>query len=136
MRGEVPVNLNTVIKRVNEAKLRTRDTISSAKHFGPTSKELHSKLIEVRNNMGPVPRWAHSEVYGYQQALTDSLYETSLIYGVEFDGEFFSCHSDREDYYEKKGLSPREFHELGEKPAAVRGHFWSTTSNLKPFFVG
>jgi hypothetical protein len=129
------MNLNTVIKRINEAKIRSRDIISSAKHFGLTSKELHSKLIEVRNNMGPVPRWALSKVYGYQEALTDSLYETSLVYGVEFNGEFFSVHSDREDYYEKKGLSPQEFHELGENPEAARGHFWSTTSNIKPFFV-
>jgi hypothetical protein len=130
------MKLGTTIKRINEAKLRSRDIISSAKHFGPTSKELNRKLIEVRKVMGPVPRWAHSEVYGYQDALTDALYETSLIYGVEFDNEFFSVHSAREDYYEKKGLSPREFHELSEKPEAVRGHFWSTTSNIKPFFVG
>jgi hypothetical protein len=124
------MKIQDTVKKVNEAKLRSRDAASGAKIYCPTSKQLNDRFIEIRKDMGLAPRWAIAEVYGYQDALRDELYETSLVYGAVVGTEFFTCHADREDYYEKKGLTAKEF---GELKKAAQGYFWSTS--LKPFFA-
>ena len=130
------MRMETTVKRINEAMLASRDAIGRARIMGQLSSELNRRMIEIRYGMGNAPGWAVERVYGYQQALTDMLYDRDLAFGVMVDGEFFSTRDDREDYYEKKGLSAIDFYSLSTKHKDKLGHYWTTTNPPKPYFIG
>lgn len=126
------MKLDTAISRLNDARLRLREVYSRARHFGFTQDELLKEIVKIRENLKGAPRWALSEFTGYDRALHDGLYE-HLIYGGYVDGVFYSTHQDRPDYYQKHGIQPSEYADEGR--VTNRGHYWSTTKTIKPFFV-
>jgi hypothetical protein len=131
---------------MEEAKQRSRSVIESAKMFGPPSWQLHEDLRSVIDDMGKAPMWVRQRVRGYQEALTDALYQTSLVYGVMTPEGFLSTDRERSDYYEKKGIDAKEFGEIVLNSPEKAGHYWVTgciinirsnpAGNLKPFFTG
>jgi hypothetical protein len=99
-----------------------------------TADALHKEQATIKNAL-PVkgcPAWVGAYVDGFSAALMESLYRDALVYGGIVDGQFYSVHRDRADYYEKHGIDPRDYADDGRVTA--RGHYWS--SSLRPFFTG
>ena len=131
------MKISTALNRVTKAIQRSRDTISSAKHFGSPSQELHAALRQHVEAMGKdCPGWARYRVQGYQECLLDQLYQDSLVFGVYIGGNFVSVDRNRDDYYEKVGFTPAVFAEASSDPKVARGHYWVTTEPPKPYFIG
>lgn len=114
---------------------RIQDAYSSAKSFRSPAVNLHAKLAAILDEMRArnVPQWAIHYVKGYSQALMDSLYRHDLVYGGFRDGVFYSTHRDRPDYYERHGISARDFATDGTITAT--GHYWAADTS-RPFFTG
>lgn len=112
--------------------MRLRDAYSAARHYCPTSAALIKASMKARAIPPGTPRWVAAELQGYDRALSDQLYQDSLVFGGYVDGVFYSCHSNREDYYQKHGIEPREYADNGRVKA--RGHYWIANTS-KPFFL-
>jgi hypothetical protein len=118
----------------DEMRVRVAGIYSSLKIFGGTSEflstELKLRVFDVLVEK-KAPGWVKSYLDGYCKALDDALYRENLVYGLWHDGTFYSTHRNRPDYYEKLGMTPREF---GQKEG-IRGHFWGDKP-LNEFFTG
>jgi hypothetical protein len=112
---------------------RMQSAYSSAKMFQLTSKQLNEKTREIFAAMQAegMPKHAQEFVRGYAAALTDELYRNDLVYGAVIKGQFYSTHRDRADYYEKHGISARQF---AEEEKNNPGHYWGTDTSCA-FFV-
>ncbi len=129
------MRLETSLKRVAEAIRKTREIYSCAKLCGITAREIDNEVREMRQTtLANCPNWAWSEATGYERAIRDSLYESSLVFGGFVDGVFYSTHRDRADYYEKNGIQPSEYADNGK--VKNRGYYWKTTETPKPYFIG
>lgn len=120
-----------------------RTVFSEARSMGWTSKQMHQAIeTRVYEPLAQLhaPRHLVRYVRGYERALHDALYETTLVYGTIIDGQFYSTHSAREDYYQKHGISPVAFatytHEPGA-PESTVGHYWPMPDGtVRPYFLG
>lgn len=123
-----------VVKRKTHAITQLRDVYSAARFYGATHTELCNKVQAIRaTTLNGCPHWAIAEFNGYDHALSDNLYQTSLMFGGFVDGVFYSTHSDRPDYYGKNGIEPRDYADNGR--VVNRGHYWTTTKEPKMFFI-
>ena len=128
------MRIETALQRKARAVMQLRDLFSSAESFGMTSAALNERVKTIRETtLAKCPHWVHAHVDGYREALTDSLYRRSLMFGGFVDGRFYSTHRTRPDYYESNGIAPADFADDGR--VQDRGHYWSTTSTPKPFFI-
>ena len=128
------MRIETALKRKSEAICQLRDLYSSAAIFGMLSSDINTRVAQIRNEtLAKCPVWAVSEFNGYRQALTDQLYADSLVYGGFVKGQFLSTHRNRPDYYEKHGVEPSAYADGGR--VQLRGHYWATTKEPRPFFL-
>lgn len=108
-----------------------RSIISEAKRFSLTHAEMIERLVE-RRKRGQYEKLSYIRRYYLQGAfaeLTNMLYRENLVFGCWINGNFYSSHNDRDDYYEKQGLSPAIYAKVSEHKV---GHYWS--HSLKLFF--
>lgn len=128
------MNIATALRRKDAAIVQLRDAYSAARICGQSHADLIARVRVIQDTtLKGAPRWALSEFKGYNRALSDRLYETSLVFGGYVNGVFCSTHRDRPDYYQTQGVEPAAFADGGLVKA--RGHYWSTTKTPKPFFV-
>lgn len=135
------MRIEQALKIRDAAKMRLRDLYSHAEFYGMDSDSINAGYSAILVDMAKGPQWARSYIDGYRQALTDRLYETVLIFGGFVDGEFYSTHSKRPDYYGKHGIDPSDWHNR----ASDIGHYFDRYKPLdrgtydrgafKPFYV-
>jgi hypothetical protein len=46
-------------------------------------------------------------------------------------GKMYSAHSERDDYYQKHGIGPKEVYDK----ATASGHYWIVDGKPKPYYV-
>jgi len=110
------------------------DVYSQASICGLRSSQMEAnrhKALE-RLGIGKAPRWVRAFLDGWWRCRIDLGYRQDLVYGAFMGGRFVSTHRERPDYYEKLGISAREF---AEEKCPTVGHYWSTTREPKPFFI-
>jgi hypothetical protein len=131
------MNIKTGLNKRNAAISALRDLYSQAESFGFTSSEINSRFSEILNvRLHGCPVWVREYVRGYERALCDALYRTSLCHGGFLNDQFYSTHGNRSDYYERHGISAREFADDGR--VYSRGHYWIKhvdAGKPKPFFT-
>lgn len=109
-----------------------RDAYSAASIYGSTSKVMEESRHKVLDRLpARTPSWVRQYADGYWRCMIDNAYRYDLVFGGMVDGQFYSTHSDRDDYYEKHGIEPREYSDDGK--VTLRGHYWKR--NLRPFFA-
>ena len=123
------MKIEKALKLRERAKNNYRDIFSSARHFGHSHTVMLEKRASVLDGLSKAPYWVKAYLEGYWQALQDQAYADALIYGAIINGQFYSTHHDRPDYYEVHGIEPSAF--ASDNP--TKGHYW--TNSLKPFFV-
>ena len=130
------MKIDRALKLKDQMVQRIKDIYSTAEICGLSSSQINervnSQVYSVLTEK-KAPQWAISFVKGYEKCVIDNLYRYKLVFGVWYGGVFYSTHRDREDYYEKCGISPSEFNLIisnENKP----GHYWC--GNLKPYFNG
>ncbi len=117
-----------IVSRVNEAlywsqylhenHLQLNDRIIAALDSEPTCKRM--------------PRWIREYITGYVAAKREPI-ERTMIYGVWLDGEFYNATTRTSpEYVERRGLSWREFGEIGRNVDALVGH-WYPDDTTKPW---
>lgn len=126
------MNINTALKKREQAVTSLRDLYSHAASCGLLSSQINEEYNRILARLEKCPRWVRNYLDGYRAALTDESYRTKLVYGAMVNGRFYSTHRNRDDYYEKNGLSPGIFSEEHDK-SETKGHFWA--DSLKPFFT-
>ncbi len=128
------MKLSTALNRQRDAVARLSSLFSVAPISGMTSADMNQEFARILEQTGPgAPRWLQSYLLGRRDAMVDSLYRDSLMYGGWIDGVFYSTHRKRADYYGKHGISPAEYAEAGR--VTERGHYWTTTDTPRAFFV-
>lgn len=135
------MRIERALKIRDTAKMRLRDLYSHAEFFGFKSDEINAGYSAILSDVGKAPQWVRSYLDGYRQSLTDRLYENTLIFGGFIDGEFYSTHSKRTDYYGKHGIDPSDW----RNRASNIGHYFDRYKSLddgtydrgafKPFYV-
>jgi len=135
------MKIERALKLRDAAKMRLRDLYSFAVFHAITSAEINESYAAILADIGKAPQWVRSYVDGYRQALTDRLYETTLIFGGFYDGRFYSTHSKRADYYGKAGIDAVDW----SQRATDIGHYYDRFHQLetgvhdrgafKPFYV-
>lgn len=127
------MNLDRAIKVQHDLVTRLRDLASSARSFGLSSTEINARYIALLDKLPKkTPRHVREFARGYWQCLSDKFYESDLVFGGFIGETFYSTHRNRDDYYEKNGIEPREYADNGK--VTRRGHYWAT--NLRPYFIG
>ena len=135
------MKIERALKLRNAAKTRLRDLYSHAEFFGLDSDSINSSYSEILRDLGRAPYWVRSYIDGYRQALTDRLYETALIFGGLVDGEFYSTHSNRPDYYGKHGIDAADWSNVAMNVGHYFDRYRPTETGkydrgaFKPFFV-
>ena len=113
---------------------RIKDIYSTAEIMGLSSDQISERInAQVYAHLAEkkAPQWLISFIRGYQTCVIDNLYSNKLVFGIWYDGVFYSTHRDREDYYEKCGISANEFN-IAISNVNNPGHYWK--ENLKPYF--
>jgi hypothetical protein len=109
-----------------------RGCFSYARAFGlPSATMEATRRARIAGLPQGTPRWVKSYLEGYWARMIEDAYSTDLVFGGFIGGTFYSVHQDRDDYYEKHGIAPRDYAEDGR--VTLKGHYWKST--LKPFFV-
>lgn len=129
------MRIETSLRRRDRAITQLHDLYSMAAMCGMTSAALNDGVGKIRETtLAKCPTWARAYVDGYRAALDAGLYRDSLMFGGFVDGRFYSTHRDRPDYYETNGIAPADYADNGK--VSARGHYWKTTRDPKPFFLG
>lgn len=129
------MRIEASLKRRGRAITQLRDAYSCAKYAGMTSEALNARVLEIKGaTLKGCPNSVRGYFDGYTASLTEQLYRDSLAYGGYFDGRFYTTHSARPDYYGKHGIEPAAWADNGNVQA--RGHYWISTAEPKPFFIG
>lgn len=125
-------NLKRSLRIQRDAANALRDLFSRAKSFGFTHNQMLNQRggIYAKLRVNDCPAWVNSYLQGVWDTLQAQAYQHDLVYGGYVDGLFYSTHSDREDYYQKHGIEPRDYADNGRVKS--RGHYWK--DNLNPFF--
>lgn len=77
------------------------------------------------------PRWLVMYCDGVMAGLRE-LYSRRLVHCYLMpDGQLYSSHSQRHNYYQKADITPREVYE----DSVSSGLYWDTPTGLKPFFT-
>lgn len=126
------MRIEAALKKRDRGRMRLRDLYSAATHHGATSESLNQGYAEIRRDLGAVPHWVISYLDGWRDALTEEIYRKHLAFGGYVDGRFYTTHSARPDYYQKQGIQPSDLH----KVATRTGHYWVTTAEPRPFYLG
>ena len=126
------MRIKTALRKRDAAVRRLRDLYSSAEHFGLPSATINDRFHAIVESIGKHPAWVRAYLDGWRAALGEQAYRNDLVFGGFVDDKFYSTHHDREDYYEKHGISARDYADDGR--VAKRGHYWKR--NLRPYFVG
>jgi hypothetical protein len=127
---------NSNLTKRDDAVTKLRDAYSAAQAFGMTHADLMVAVCKARDTLKGCPRWAEAHFSGYQRALADALYHTSLVYGGIVGGRLYTTHASRPDYYGKHGITPCEWATGGRVTQA--GHYWTpelVRMTIRPFFV-
>lgn len=124
-------DFNRSLRVRNEAAGKLYNLFSSAEHFGFSHTEMLTRRNAMFHAVGVdrAPRWVGSYLQGLWDYWQQSAYRHHLIYGGKIDGQFYSTHRERDDYYEKHGIEARDYADNGR--VKDRGHYWK--NNLKPF---
>lgn len=123
-----------VISLVSEGIGRMREVYATARILGKTNEELNNASNDIYCHLRllKTPRYAISQIRGYEMALRDELYSRYLIFGAIVNNVFYSTHSDRDDYYQKHGIPASAYCEATTNNPTI-GHYWK--ENGKPFFT-
>jgi hypothetical protein len=126
------MEITRALKLRDQAVSSLRDLYSLAASCGLSSSQINEEYSHILERLAKAPGWVRAYLDGYRAALTEEAYRNKLVYGTFINGQFYSTHRNREDYYEKQGLSPQIFSEEHDRSKAC-GHYWA--DSLKPFFV-
>jgi hypothetical protein len=129
------MRIETALNRRNTAIQSLRSLYETAKFYGPLSSQMNEDKAKIRRStLAKCPHWVIAYFDGYEKALIDALYRDSLMFGGFYEGKFYSTHSNRADYYGNNGIEPSEYADNGK--VSNRGHYWLTTKEPKPYFIG
>jgi len=133
------MHLNTSINYKARAICKLADTFSRLQISGMSSAKLTEHYVAVIQSLERCPEWVRAYVKGWYDA-TKSMYERDLVFFYTMpDGSLVSTHRDRDDYYEKLGIGPKEVYDK----AVASGHYWVREQydngvkkeKLVPYFV-
>lgn len=65
----------TAFKKREAALTRIRDRFNAAKIYKPTSKHIHSQVLEIMEDVKSCPGWVRDYIRGYYECLFDSLWQ-------------------------------------------------------------
>jgi hypothetical protein len=117
------MRFKTAYNHQERARSAIADILRSSESFGRSSDE-ESKLVRaVFESISHCPQWVKSYVSGYRDALREQQ-RRKLVFCYTVDGKLYSTHRNRDDYYEKHGLGPKEVYEQ----ATFCGHYWEVKS--------
>lgn len=126
------MNIERALRVRRDMITRVIDAYSSARSFCLRHSELDRRVRDAMKCPPKTPLYIREYVSGYRQALSDQLYRDALVHGGMFEGVFYSTHSNRDDYYEKHGMTARDYADDGR--VTERGHYWIANVS-RPFFT-
>ena len=138
------MKIERALKLRDSLKRRISDIYSMAVVCGMTSQEINNAVLTAQSELpAKTPQWVITYCDGLRAALQDSLYADCLVFGGFVDGQFYSTHSNRADYYGKCGIDPVDYSDNGK--VTGRGHYWResihwrggiyTRESVKPYYV-
>lgn len=112
------------------------EVYQSAQIFGMPSHKINERTIAAKKTLPKnTPQWVHSYLSGWEHAVNGMIQRQVIFcYTVQIGPNttaLLSTHRDRDDYYEKHGLGPKEVYDK----ATHSGHYWDIKGELRPYFV-
>ena len=130
------MDIKLALKKRDRAISQLRDLYSSAESFGFTSTQVNERYGAINAGLVKCPSWTREYLSGYRRCLDDMLYQSKLVYGGYYAGQFYSTHSSRSDYYGHT-IDPCDYADDGR--VEQRGHYWIKhvdAGSPKHFFTG
>lgn len=107
------------------------DLYSGARIFGMLSSDISKRRNEIMATLPKgAPGWITEYATGWERCMR-SFMEREVIFCYTVDGKLYSTWRDRDDYYEKHGLGPKEVYDR----ATHSGHYWDCKGELRPYYV-
>ena len=133
------MDIELALKKRDRAISQLRDLYSSAESFGFTSSQINDRYSAINAGLVKCPSWTREYLSGYRRALDDMLYQSKLVYGGFYAGQFYSTHNGRADYYGDR-FDPCDWSKWGSDGTVEhRGHYWLKhvdAGSPKHFFTG
>ncbi len=105
------------------------DLYSSARMFGMASTEISKRRNEIVATLPKkAPAWIMEYIQGWERAMRSVMQREVIFFYTMPDGKMYSTWRDRDDYYEKHGIGPREVYEQ----AVYSGHYWDVKRHNRP----
>lgn len=90
-------------------------------------KRVHSILSDILKS---TPQREKAYYKGFNDALYESFFQSALEHGGFIQGQY-STTSKGNNYYEKRGITSRQFYDGAESI----GLYYKNTEGLKPYFI-
>lgn len=111
--------------------VRQLSDLYSLATYGMTSDQIFKRSREIFHTVNHCPEWVRSYGRGWEAAKRIEVNQKLVFFYKMSNGKLFSTHKNREDYYEKNGLGPKEVYEK----AVSSGHYWIVNGKPKPYFI-
>lgn len=121
------LHLSTSINHKNRALSKLVGLYRWLETSGMSSEELGNKKREIMQGVERCPRWVLAWLEGWADCRQRTIEQQLVFFYTLPDGSLVSTHRDRDDYYEKRGIGPREVYEL----ATHSGHYWVHQRRVK-----
>ena len=126
------MHFKTAYNHRDRAISACKDLASRAQIYGMRSSAISDDYKAILDSIDKCPQWVKQYVRGWFECARESWRLKLVFFYTMPDGSLLSTHRNRDDYYEKCGLGPREVYEQ----ATHSGHYWVMPNGTKrPHFV-
>ena len=127
------MRIKTALDHKTRAIRAIESLVSVAKISGMTSEQFNQDSQAILATVAHCPRWVSEYCQGFLDCERKRIQRECLVVGGWVDGQFYSTHSNRDDYYAKHGIEPRAWAEKYQGGQVEdSGLYWA--HNMKLWF--
>ena len=124
------MKIETALNHKNRVLSAIESMVYAAKLSSVTSEQFNQDSQDIFATISHCPRWVRDYCQGFLDCERKRI-QRGLISGGFIEGIFYSTHRDREDYYAKHGIEPREWAEKYQGGQVEdSGLYWAHNTKL------
>lgn len=127
--------MNSRWKRILNTKERGRGFIAriwqEGYEYSHTSQHIHERYLQWRKEQGKCPGYVWEYLNGYYDAISAIHQKNNIRFMYLVDGKLYGIDRQKDDYYEKNGISPEQLCNLIGPVNTIGDFYWS--HSLKKF---
>ena len=125
------MRIETALNHKTRALSSIESMVYAAKVSSITSEQFNQDSQDILATVAHCPRWVRDYCQGYLDCERKRIQRECLLHGGWIDGQFYSTHSDRDEYYANHGIEPRAWAEKSQGGQVKdSGLYWAHSLKL------